>query len=167
MKNLSIATFAVLAVSGMSVAFAATSTDDTTFATKAAQAGIAEVAAGDLARTKATNEDVKGFAEKMVRDHTAANAELHDAAAKSSVVLPTEASIQQKAAAERLSTFSGAEFDHAYVEQMVKDHTEAVELFRTEVAGGKDANLKAFAQKTLPTIEMHLEMAKRLDRANK
>jgi putative membrane protein len=167
MKNLSLATFVMLAMSSMSVAFAAESTDDKTFATKAAQAGIAEVAAGDLARTKATNEDVKGFADKMVRDHSAANAELRDAAAKSSVVLPTDVSIEQKAAAERLSTFSGAEFDHAYVEQMVKDHTEAVELLRTEAAGGKDAHLKAFAQKTLPTIEMHLEMAKKLDRDNK
>ena len=167
MKNMSIATFAVLAVSSMSVAFSAVSTEDKTFATQAAQAGIAEVAAGELAGTKATNEDVKAFADKMVRDHSAANADLQDAAAKSSIVLPADVSIEQKAAAERLSTFIGAEFDHAYVEQMVKDHTDAVNLFRTEAAGGKDANLKAFAQKTLPTIEMHLEMAKKLDRANK
>lgn len=160
------AVVAALMLSSVSLAFAA-STEDTAFATKAAQAGNAEVAAGMLAKTKATNEDVKGFADKMVADHSAANDELANAATKSSIVLPTDISIEQKAAAERLSTFSGAEFDHAYVEQMVKDHSDAVDLFRAEAAEGKDPNMKAFAQKTLPTIEMHLEMAKNLDRGNK
>ena len=56
----------------------------------------------------------------------------------------------------------GAAFDREYARMMVKDHEEDVALFRKEAQSGKDADLKAYAQKTLPTLEEHLQMAKQL-----
>jgi putative membrane protein len=64
--------------------------------------------------------------------------------------------------ATELKQKSGADFDRAYSKAMVKDHKEAVALFKSEAASGKNADLKAFAQTTLPTLESHLKMAESL-----
>jgi putative membrane protein len=161
MKNLLSISLSLAFAAASSTAFAAASPDQM-FADKAAQAGLAEVAAGELAKSQASSADVKSFAGKMVDDHTTANSELQDIANKSSMTLPTAPSAEQKAAAAKLAKLDGPDFDHAYSKMMVKDHTEVAALFRTEANTGKDARLKAFAAKTLPTIEMHLQMAKQL-----
>jgi putative membrane protein len=161
MKRIAAMLPALILLSSASIAFAA-SADDTAFAAKAAQAGNAEVAEGEMAKTKATDPRVKEFAATMVKDHSAAGSELKDAASKAGITLPSGVSVEEKAAAERLGTFSGAEFDRNYMQLMVKDHKAAVELFQKEAKTGEDARLKAFAEKTLPTIQMHLQMAERL-----
>ena len=131
-------------------------------ATKAAQAGHAEVAEGEMAKTKAADPRVKEFAATMVKDHSAAGVELKDAASKAGITLPAGVSVDEKAAAERLGTFSGKEFDRNYMTLMVKDHKEAVELFQKEAKTGEDTHLRAFAEKTLPKIQMHLQMAEQI-----
>lgn len=143
-------------------AFAAPSATDTDFATKAAQAGMAEISTGHAAETKGQSAAVKAFGTKMIGDHTKAADELKNVAAKSGVKLPTTTSAEQKEAAEKLAKLKGAEFDKAYAEQAVKDHEEAVALFKNEASAGSDAGLKSFAQQTLPTLEEHLRMAKAL-----
>ena len=55
---------------------------------------------------------------------------------------------------------SGAAFDQAYMKAMVSDHVEDVNEFKTESKSGKDADVKAWAAKTLPTLEEHLKMAR-------
>ncbi|HET7924644.1 MAG TPA: DUF4142 domain-containing protein [Rhodanobacteraceae bacterium] len=143
-------------------AFAAPSATDTEFGTKAAEAGMAEISAGHAAETKGESAAVKAFGKKMVDDHTKAAEELKNVAAKSGVKLPTTMSAEQKAAGEKLAALNGAEFDKAYAEQAVKDHEDAVALFKKEASSGSDAGLKSFAQATLPTLEDHLRMAKAL-----
>ena len=143
-------------------AFAAPSATDTDFATKAAQAGIAEISEGHAAEAKGQSAAVKAFGKKMVGDHTKAADELKDVAAKSGVKLPTVASNDEKQVAEKLAALKGADFDKAYAEHAVKDHEDAVALFKNEASAGSDAGLKTFAQQTLPTLEEHLRMAKEL-----
>ena len=143
-------------------AFAAPSATDTEFATKAAEAGIAEISAGHAAESKGESAAVKAFGKKMVDDHTKAADELKNVAAKSGAKLPTTMSTEQKQAAEKLAKLKGAAFDTAYSEQAVKDHEGAVALFKNEASNGSDAGLKSFAQQTLPTLEEHLRMAKAL-----
>jgi len=60
---------------------------------------------------------------------------------------------------EMLQKRSGAEFDRVYMEHMVTDHKKTVAMFKAEAGSGKDAQFKAFAAKTLPTLEDHLKMA--------
>jgi putative membrane protein len=143
-------------------ASAAPSAADTDFAKKAAQAGMAEVAAGRMAVSKGQSESVKTFGQRMVTDHSKAGDELKTVAAKSGVALPATPSPEQKAVAEKLAKMQGPDFDKAYAKQMVSDHEEAVALFQKEASSGSDADLKAFAQKTLPTLQEHLKMAKAL-----
>ena len=143
-------------------AFAAPSATDTEFATKAAEAGIAEISEGHAAETKGQSAAVKAFGKTMVDDHTKAADALKNVAAKSGVKLPTATSSDEKQVAQKLAGLKGAEFDKAYSEQAVKDHEAAVALFKNEASAGSDAGLKTFAQETLPTLEEHLRMAKAL-----
>src|SRR5262249_16709841 len=95
-------------------------------------------------------------------DHASANEELKAAAQKDGVALPQDASPKQKQMADKLGKLQGADFDKEYSSMMVKDHEEDVALFKKEASSGKDANMKAFAQKSLPTLEEHLKMAKQI-----
>lgn len=140
------------------VAAATPSTTDADFFTKAGEAGLAEVELGKLAAQKATNPEVKKFAQKMVDDHTKAGNELKDLAAKKGKTLPADMNSSHKSTLEKLKGLSGADFDKAYVDAMVDDHETAVDLFENEAEDGTDADIKAFAAKTLPTLKSHLEM---------
>ena len=136
---------------------------DSTFATKAAQGGMAEVKLGQLATERASNSAVKQFGQKMVDDHTKANDELKQLASKKGITLPTDIDAKDQATYDRLSKLNGAEFDRAYMADMVKDHRTDVSEFRRESEHGGDPDLKAFAGKTLPVLEQHLQMAEQTD----
>lgn len=130
------------------------------FTTNAAQGGMVEVKLGNLALAKAQSEEVKRFAEMMVADHTKANNDLKEVAAKKSVALPTDVSDEQKSMLDKLAKLSGADFDKEYVKAMVEDHEKDVKEFKTQSENGTDADVKAFATRTLPTLESHLAMIK-------
>jgi putative membrane protein len=140
----------------------ALSRSDRDFATKAAQDGMAEVALGELATRQASNEEVKQFAQRMVRDHSKANDELKELASRKGITLPSEVQGKQKALQDRLGKLSGADFDREYMRAMVKDHDSAVALFEKESRTGGDPELKAWAEKTLPTLREHQTMAREL-----
>ena len=139
------------------------SKNSSSFTTNAAQGGMVEVRLGNLALAKAQSAEVKQFAEQMVADHTKVNNELKEVAAKKSVALPTEVSDEQKSMLDKLSKLSGADFDKAYVKAMVEDHEKDVKEFQTQAQTGTDADVKAFATNTLPTLKAHLEMIKGID----
>ena len=113
---------------------------------------------------KGSNADVKKFGQRMVDDHTKANDELKTLAGNKNITLPAATDAKHKALIEKLSKLSGDAFDRAYAQDMVKGHQEAVTAFRTESRSGKDADVKAWASKTLPTLEEHLKMAQDLNR---
>jgi putative membrane protein len=126
---------------------------------KAAQGGQAEVELGQLATQKGQSDDVKKFGQHMVDDHSKANDQLKSLAGQKGVTLPTDVSAKDKALKDRLSNLSGAQFDHAYMTAMVKDHKEDIAEFKKEANSGKDSDVKNWASQTLPTLEDHLKMA--------
>jgi len=135
---------------------------DATFVKKAAEGGLAEVELGKLAAEKASNEDVKKFGQKMVDDHSKANDQLKDVAAKDNIELPTEPSAKDKAEKARLEKLSGEQFDRAYMTAMLKDHKKDVMEFRHESKSAKNPDVKSFAEQTLPTLEQHLKVAEQI-----
>ncbi len=124
---------------------------------------MAEVQLGNLAKTNGSSSDVKSFGERMVTDHTKANDELSSSASKKGMTLPTSPSAKQKAEYNRLEKLHGADFDREYMKLMVSDHRTDVSEFRRESEHGSDPDIKAFAAKTLPTLESHLQMAESTD----
>jgi putative membrane protein len=136
---------------------------DKAFAMEAAQGGMAEVALGKLAADKASNADVKQFGQRVVDDHGKANDELKGWASQKGVTLPADLNAKHKATEARLSKLSGAAFDRAYMAEMVADHNKDVAAFQQASKTAKDADLKAWAAKTLPTLQDHQKMARELN----
>lgn len=135
---------------------AATVLSDTAFAVKAAVGGMAEVALGKMAAAKGTDSKVKDFGNMMVMDHRKANAELMSIAKAKNITLPTGLDAEHQAKSDSLSKLSGKDFDVAYVKAMVEGHQKTLALMQSEASSGKDAELKAFAAKTAPVVQMHL-----------
>ncbi len=140
------------------------SSADKRFVTKAAEGGLAEVELGNLAQSKAENQKVKDFAQRMVTDHSKANQELKSIAEKQNVTLPTQPDSKQRSEKDRLEKMSGASFDRSYIDEQVRDHEKDVAEFRQEANSGKDPEVKQWAQNTLPILEEHLKLAKEAQR---
>ena len=139
------------------------SSSDKKFAMTAAAGGMAEVEMARLALTKASSDAVKQYAQKMIDDHTAANAELMQIASAKGINLPTAPDAKMRAMMAKMERLSGAAFDREYVMMAgSKDHQKMEKLFRDESMRGRDADLKAFAAKTLPVVQQHLQMARDL-----
>lgn len=136
---------------------------DSKFMHEAAAGGMAEVELGRLAADKASNPDVKQFGQRMVDDHGKANDELKSLASQKSVTLSLTPEAAQKATQARLSKLSGDAFDRAYMQDMVKDHDKDVAAFKRASTTAADAELKAWAAKTLPTLEEHQKQAKSIN----
>jgi putative membrane protein len=137
---------------------------DQAFVIDAATAGMAEVEHGKLASDKAANAKVKAFGKQMVMDHTKAGDELKSLARSKQMSLPTSIGPTHQAAHDKLAGLSGAAFDQAYIANMVTDHQKAVADFTAEAGNGTDAQVKAFAVKTLPTLQGHLKMVQDLQK---
>jgi putative membrane protein len=130
---------------------------DASFFKNAAEGGISEVDAGTLAQQKGNSQAVKDFGAMMVKDHTAANDKLKTLAASKNVSLPTSASMGQMATKAKLEVLSGDTFDKSYIKGQVKAHHDTIVLFKKEIAAGQDADAKAFATATLPTLRAHMK----------
>ena len=133
---------------------------DQTFVMKASGAGMYEVEISNLAVTKASDPAVKEFAQMMVTDHTKANDELKQFADSHNATVAPGIPKDKQAIIDRMSKLEGAKFDKAYHDQVgIKDHKADIALFTKESKSGGNADLKAWAAKTLPTLKTHLEHA--------
>ncbi len=132
---------------------------DRTFFRKAAEGGMKEVTVSQAVMGQLTNPQVKDFAQTMVRDHTEANTELAGLAANKGVTLPAP----DNDLAGKWSK-KDSDTDKDYVEEMVSDHKDVVKLFE-KASKSSDPDIAAFAQKMLPTLQHHLEMAQSLKQA--
>lgn len=141
---------------------AALSAQDMKFVNMAAAGGMAEVEEGKLAQQKATNSAVKDFARKMVDDHSKANAKLTSIAQAKNIKLPSSIGDEHKKTLSDLHGKRGADFDRAYVMSEIDDHKATIQLFEEQSRSGQDADLKAFATETLPTLKQHLAMVEKL-----
>ena len=159
---------AVALSSSMGAALAATSND---FVDNAAAGGIAEIETSRLALEKSQSADIKAFANMMITDHGKANDELATIAKKNDIEVPDTTTLV-KQAKEKILDMRDESFDAAYANNQVKAHEETIELFKKEANSVTDdkvkgaTELKGFAQKMLPALEKHLEIAKKLQAAH-
>ncbi|MBE7171242.1 MAG: DUF4142 domain-containing protein [Williamsia sp.] len=132
---------------------------DRDYFTQAALSNLAEIDAGQLAATKGNKDSVKMYGTMMVAEHTKANASLDSLAKTKGVTLPTTVDAEHVALKQRLSGYTGRTFDTAYINAQVKDHAKTVSFFQNEIANGQHQDVKNFANKLLPNIQMHLTLA--------
>ena len=138
---------------------------DKDFIEKAAAGGMMEVEAGKVVETKAQNADVKSYGSTLVKDHSAANDELKTLAQSKGVTLPTSLPKHEQGELDKLG--KAKNFDHEFVEENVTEHKKDVKEFETASKSAKDPDVKAFAAKTLPTLQSHLQQAENLQKSAK
>lgn len=135
---------------------------DAQFATKSAVGGMAEVEFAKLAIRNTSNAKVKDFANMMVTDHGKANEELMAIAQTKNITLPTMLDDEHQKKMTELAGKSGKDFDKAYVDAMIEGHKKTLTLMEDEAKDGKDTDLKAFAAKTAPIVQSHLNMINKI-----
>ena len=132
---------------------------DQTFVRGAATSSANEIAAGKVAQQKATDPAVRAYAAQMIKDHTDATTQLKAIAGTKGVSVGEAPDAAHVAIVAKMSAMTGAEFDRAYMQQMVTDHQLTVALFDKETQTGVDTDLRTFAGTTLPILRQHLDMA--------
>ncbi|MDB6029799.1 MAG: outer membrane protein [Verrucomicrobiales bacterium] len=136
------------------------SATDMRFIKEASQGGIAEVKMGYMGVHNGTSSQVKNLGQKLIQDHTAANKELEQLASQKGATITPELDAKHQKDLDALSKLSGAEFDKAYIHHAVMDHEKDIKKFQTAADKASDQDIRAFAQRTLPVLQQHLDMAK-------
>ena len=137
------------------------------FMTKVADVGMTEVKLGQMAQDKGTTQRVKDFGGMMVKDHSAAGDELKGLAGQKNVTLPSTVGADHQKKIDDLNKKAGKDFDRAYIKAMVDGHQSAVNDFEKASKNTTDADVKAWVDKTLPTLRMHLDSAKAIQKGMK
>lgn len=141
-----------------SVLAAAAPVEPQAFVLAATEAGLMEVESARVAINASTSSAVKSFADRMISDHEKTDAELAVIAKKKGITVPTQLDAQRTRQLQSLRDKSVGEFDAAYAEQVLERQARTVELFRANVASA-DAELAAYAARTLPLMQQHQRMA--------
>jgi len=128
------------------------------FLQKAIAGGEREVQMSQEAATKASSNEVKQFASKMVQDHQKANEELQQLASQKGV----SASAGSNKSMKGMPQGSGEAYDKAYMQQQVRMHEQSVADFEKQSRSADDPDVQQLATKLLPTLKEHLEEAKSL-----
>ena len=132
------------------------------FMVKAASGGLMEVALGKLAQQQSQNDAVKIYGKQMETDHGQINNQLKLLGTAKNIVVPAAPSDEHQKPINELADLKGADFDKKYIDMMVNDHQKDIKLFEEAANNNKlDAEVKALAQKSLPTLRQHLEMAQK------
>jgi len=155
---------AMTLVSGAALAEGAKLTDPQ-IAHIAYTAGVIDIAAAKQAQAKASNKDVRAFADDMVRDHEAVNKQALDLVKKLNVTPEdndTSKALSKQAADKlaELGKLNGAAFDKAYVANEVAYH-KAVDsaLEKQLIPSASNAELKGLLQTGLKIFQGHEQHA--------
>jgi putative membrane protein len=141
---------------------------DEGFIVRAARAAHAEIAAGKLAASRGSSEEVKSFARQVVEHHAKANYQLEEIAIKKGVTWPGAPHWWQQRELKKLQALTGPEFDRRYMQEAgVDEHEDTVKLFRKAQKDAKDPEVRAFFDRMLPEVEKHYETARTLERSMK
>jgi putative membrane protein len=134
------------------------------FVTKVASSDMFEITEAKMAEQKATKPDIKAFASKMIKDHTANIADLKTAIAKSgqTLTLPAALPADLQAKVDDLAKTSGGDFDKTYVTQQVDAHTTALGVVQGYAMAGDVPALKDYAAATAKVVQDHLDMANKI-----
>jgi len=130
---------------------------DAQFLVNAAEINMQEIELGQLAEQNGRTPRIKELGKMIVDAHTKSQSELTALARKKTVTLPTSTTDKGKAAYKKLGDKSANDFDKTYADMMVSGHKDAIELFEKASTDCKDADIKAFATASLPTLRRQLD----------
>jgi putative membrane protein len=140
-------------------AFAARAPSAPDFAQMAAMSDMYEIQAANIALKKARTEPTREFANMMIADHTKSSQAMKEAiqASGQSLSMPTQLGAEQQSQIDTLNRLSGQEFETEYMNQQRAAHRKTLDLLKSYAGGGDVAELRQFAQATIPTVQKHHE----------
>jgi putative membrane protein len=142
--------------------------DDAQIAAIVVAANQVDIDAGRLASARATNPDVKAFAERMITDHAGVNDAAAELVARLGVTpAPNETSRSLEDGGRRnlarLKALEGRAFDDAYIAHEAAYHQQVLEaLDSTLIPSASNGELRALLVKVRPAFVAHLEHARAL-----
>jgi putative membrane protein len=154
-----------LIIAGLLAAVRAGAADTTlsskaeSFVKEASQGNQAEIATAQIALQKAQNSEVKDLAQMIQQDHQQAQEKLQTIAQAHGITLDQTPSWSQRRAQSKLEKLSGADFDQQYTKDMLEDHVSDIKKFQKAAQQIEDADVKQYAQESLPTLQKHLQHA--------
>jgi putative membrane protein len=116
----------------------------------------AAISLGKLAASRAENKSIREFGGKIAAHHGILNKELKMLADKKGIKIAMKEPVSDH---QSLSGMSGKNFDKAFVQMMITQHTTAEKRLKSEAKSGNDPNLKAWAGRNLEAIQAHLKFA--------
>jgi putative membrane protein len=134
-------------------------TGDRDFVKTVAENSLTEIKLGQLAQDQSASETIKKYGQRVMADHTKMTKELMPIAKSLNLTLPEKLDKKQQDWFDKLSKIKGADFDRAYVKDMISQHQEAIMKYEMEAKNSKNAEVKAWAEKWLPTVREHLKLA--------
>lgn len=143
-------------------ALAAPAHADQAFATMAAQAGLAEQQAGQLAQQSATMPQLRKYGQTLANNYSQYNDQLQQIAQQQNLNLPNQPTVYQHAMGQRLLGMNGDAFDHAFLQQQVQSQGATLVRFQQEAKSGHDPALRKFAHDTVPMLRQQLLTAQML-----
>ncbi len=133
-------------------------TSDSLFLLQAGSIGLLQAKLAKLAERKGSSVAVVDFGKRMTADYSKANEQI--AAAAKQAAYPAPVLLREhKQIADRFNGMSRSSFDKSYMEEVVKQHSEAVRLFQEESESGRVASLKQLASRMLPDLQQRLSVA--------
>jgi putative membrane protein len=140
---------------------------DQAFLRMAAESDMTEAHIGQMAEAQASRSQVKDFAQKLTHDHTSAYEQLTALGAKTGGSVPAGIDARKIPAVVQLTKLKGTRFDHQFAQDEVRNHEKAIAAFKREAEHGQNADVKAYANKMIPTLEDHLHQAQALEKPAK
>lgn len=156
--------FAAFTAAAATLSFAADSAvdrSDKEFLKDAYEDGLSELHLGEMSKASASHE-VKAFGEIIIADHNKMNAELKTLADSKKVELPADRTTLAKGKHKMLEQKAGAEFNKSWAEAARDGHKKTLKDFEKAAGDAKDADVKAFAAKSVPMLKEHLSKAEAL-----
>ena len=150
----------LLAAGRAGAADSALSSKASSFIKAASEGNQGEIAMAQLAQQKSQNTEIKNLAQMIQNDHQQAQEKLQTIAQAHGVTLDQGLTWSQKRAQGKLEKLNGADFDQQYAKDMLEDHVTDLNKFQKASEQIKEADVKQYAQDTLPTLQQHLEHAK-------
>ncbi|MDB5158482.1 MAG: hypothetical protein JWR50_3189 [Mucilaginibacter sp.] len=137
--------------------------DDAKFVTTIAQACLAEIKIGTMAKQKGKDKRIKNFGAMMVKDLTKGKGRLIALAKSKKIALPDSISTEDRQSIANLDKKEGKDFDTAYLDKTREDYKRALDLFTTTSKTAYDPQIKAFAMQNILTIQRHLDLIDAID----
>jgi putative membrane protein len=145
---------------------ARTASQDTKFLEKANQGSVDEIDLAQIALKKATNPDVKDFAQKMVQDHQKLIDDMRPFDTEAGVQPPAHPDAMAEALKLKLDVLSGDAFDKAYIKAMVEDHHKDLQEFLSEEKSTGYPAFKSAVTKGAGVVREHLQMIDQIAKKN-